>query len=510
MSVKFIAPKVYVDLNNDGDFGDANEDFSGEVYSVIWSRGRSSVFDSFSMGTARVAIINSSGDYSPFDSGAATYPNLVPGRQVKIETNHDSTDYGAFYGRLAEIEQGVTPDGKPLVILNLEDEFGRMGRSRYRTFGGLIISGFATDYFLRTASHNAGIWENYGYSAGEYTYEAGKSIFETGFWFDNGSHLSACKLVEKQELAGAFFMAVDGKPTFYNRHHNSQQSVHATFAGMQALYIQHQQSDYYDTVVAKRGGLSRDVNITTLFTLSPLGRAVEEGSTAAANTFGGEYHLAAQPVTQPVPGTDFTVNTLADGSGEDLTDQVSVSAFTAYGGGFTITLDNASGQAGVLTSFIVRGKAVRVSAENREIVETNASAPVENQTLREEFRFIDDVEALRGYAKARLAAGSAYYPRRIKLRLIPRTDAEAVKILGLELLKKITITNTSGLYPSQIDDDFFVQAIKARSIPGGLIEFEIDCWHKIASFGNFFRISGTTNYSTIAGDAATTGDPVAF
>jgi hypothetical protein len=514
----FISPKVYIDLNDDGDFADAGEDVSADVHEASWTRGRASVNDQFGMGTASIALVNTSSDYSPFDSGASTYPNLVPGRQVKLELVHNAVTYPAFYGRLARVTQDRTPDGAPLVRLELEDEFGRMSRSHYRSSGVLLTTSFggSPSAVLKQHVANLGILEDYGYNAGGYTVEDSKAIsfsetaFARGFWFHGGSHLEAGKLAAKNEVGGAFFMAADGKPTFYNREHNSAAALHATFTGPQALLISNDQSDYYDSVVVKRAGLDVDPDETAIFQLFPTGRVLETGSTHPSNTFGGEYISPAATVTQPEPTTDYTVNAISDGSGEDLTDKVSISSWTSFGGGFQVTFNNASGQTGYLTLFKVRGYQTRQTSEAREIIVSDSSAPVKNQPFRDEFVFVDNVRTLRGYAKFKLYAGTTYYPRRIRVRLAPRTDAEAVSILGLELLKRVHITNTTGLYPSQIDEDFFVQGIRGRAVRGGHVEMDCDLWHEIASLGNFFRISGVSTYSQIAGDAATTGSPIGY
>ncbi len=512
MSVLAIRPKVYFDWNDNGSFADANEDVSGEIYAVSWSRGRSNVNDDFGMGTATVILVNTSGIYSPFDTGSAIYPNMVPGIPAKIEFTHNSITYGVFYGRLASVEQLRSPDGAPLVVMELEDEFGRMGRSRYRSSQVLATAfGDGPTNALALALTDAGILEDYGYNAADMTMEVSLASFGLiGFWAHETTHLAAAKLAAHQELGGAFFMAADGKPTFYNRNHNSEASIHATFTGVQALDLSMRQSDYYDTVAFKRAGFDIDADTGDLFTLFPTGRAFAEGSTDPQNTFGGGYVGGGNTVTQPVADTDWTFNALKDGSGEDVTNKHTLSTWTNYGAGFEATFNNASGAISYNQSFRVRGLAVRATSDNREVVEVDAAAPVANQALRDEFAFNDDEASIRGYALFKLYAGTAFYPRRLKTRHIPRTDAEAVTILGFELLKKLTITNTTGLYPSQINEDFFIQSIRGRAILGGLVEVDCVLWHKIASLGNFFRISGATNYSTIAGDADTAGDRVRF
>ena len=89
-----------------------------------------------------------------------------------------------------------------------------------------------------------------------------------------------------------------------------------------------------------------------------------------------------------------------------------------------------------------------------------------------------------------------------------------MELLGLELEKRVHISNTTGVYPSNIDDDYFVEAISGSFLQGGLMEVTCDLWHEIAVQGNFFRISGAAgggqDYSQIVAAGATTGDRIRY
>lgn len=507
-----INPKVYVDWNNDGDFGDANEDVSAVVYEASWRRGRSTVREDFAIGTAVVVLDNQSLTYNPFDSGSAIYPNMVPGRRCKIELVHDSVTYPAFYGRISEVRETFLPTGAPAVTLALEDEFGRMSRSSFRSNAAWAGSSVLIDTLLNQAT--IGILRDYGYGSGQFTTEGAEQRLTKGFTFEGGSHLEALKLATKQELGGAFFIAADGKPTFYNRAHNSAAALHATWTNPSMESLAVRQEEFYDRVTVKRAGLEIGTETEAIFNLFPTGRVLAPGSTDPLNTFDGEYIVSAKDVIEPVAGTDYTANTLADGTGEDVTNQVSVSAWTSFGGGFQITLDNASGAAAYLTLFQVRGTPIRQSDESREITVSDSGAPVTNQTLRDEFVFNDDADAIRGYAKFQLLAGTQFYPRHVRVFKSPTDDTEAVEVLGLELLKRVRIVNTTDAWASGIADDFLIQAISGAVRQGGRVEVVVDLWHEIASLGTFFRISGSSgggaDYSTIAAAVDTTGDRIKF
>lgn len=489
------------------------EDVTGEVLDVSWDRGRSSVNDQMAMGTATVTLLNVDGKYSPFDTGSDIYPNMVPGRKVKIQIANQSTTYPIFFGRISDISQGLDPHDAPTVELSLEDEFGRLGLSRYRSAGVLVtLEGGRVDSLI-------GLIINAEF-AGEMVHSLERGSGGIWRWAMDDTHLQAFRTAAHQELGGSVFMSAGdngaGLPVlvFYNREHRSAQPIHATFTGPQALDMQLRQSDWIDEVIHRRAGLTASDDVTPIYNLFPTGRELATGSADPINTINGRYIYSATNVVEPVADIDYTVNAAADGSGQDLTKFVSVDSFTSFGGGFQITFDNASGLTGYLTLFQIRGQVVRQSGEEREITVTDASAPVKNQTLRDTFDFNDDADAIKGYAQFRLFAGTTFYPRRLDVLLRPRDDSEATDILGIDLAKRLTITNTTGLYPSEINADFIVEHISGSYTPEAGLIYRCTLWHEVAAIANFFRISGAAgdgnDYSQIVGDAATVGDRIAF
>ena len=133
-----------------------------------------------------------------------------------------------------------------------------------------------------------------------------------------------------------------------------------------------------------------------------------------------------------VAGTDFTANSQPDGSGTDKTAQVSVAAFTSYGGGFSATFLNVDTAPVYLTLFQVRGQAVRRSNDERRI-EVSALAPlVSGQVLRDEFAFNDEAETIAAFANWRAETLSIDQPRPT-VALLASSDAEIAVILGADV-----------------------------------------------------------------------------
>ena len=77
---------LYVDWNNDGDFGDADENITSYVQGLEWERGRdlanNLTGDSVS-GTLQVVLKNTTGIFSSFKTDGALYGNILPSRKVK-------------------------------------------------------------------------------------------------------------------------------------------------------------------------------------------------------------------------------------------------------------------------------------------------------------------------------------------------------------------------------------------------------------------------------------------
>ncbi len=99
--------KVEVDWDNDGDFGDANEDITADVKSISYSRGKDEELGKASPGTLQIRVTNSDGKYSP-TLNTGIYTDLLPKRVIKVTTTAPAT-YNLFYGYI----ETITPHPDP-------------------------------------------------------------------------------------------------------------------------------------------------------------------------------------------------------------------------------------------------------------------------------------------------------------------------------------------------------------------------------------------------------------
>lgn len=204
---------------------------------------------------------------------------------------------------------------------------------------------------------------------------------------------------------------------------------------------------------------------------------------------------------------DYSFNSAANLTGTDKTNQVTVDDFSAYGGGFAIDFDGLDSSDVYLSRLEVRGQAIRRSNDNRLITVTPASSIVSGQVLSDSFDFYDDVDEITGFATLKASTLSTIQPRP-SVSVIPGTDAQMAEVLGFDLGDRITITNTIGLYPTEINDDFHIESINISFAPGVLVTCQLGLFTRDQALGSLFRISSddsSAEYSLIATDAATSG-----
>lgn len=499
MSVLPITWKVYVDWNNDVDFADANEDVSANVLSVSASRGRTSVTDDFAAGSCSIQLDNQSGLYSLFNTGGALYGSLLPGRHLKVEAVHNAITYPVFRGFLAAIEQGRTPTDAPIVNLIAEDGFAKLARSTK-------IQVLREDQTIQALLAN--ILLGTGWPIGLTDWDVGIETLPL-FWVHRLSQLEAYKLAAKQELGGQLYMSRDGKITFADRFARSSEALHATLTGPQTLAQSIQHGDFFDEIQFIYSGLSVDATVSVLWDMGVSSLALEETDTIIE----GEYQIAGKSPVTPVAYTDYTANSSSDGSGVDMTPYVTVVLTNSYGGGFKLTFTKSVAATVHLTLCQLRGYAVRRSAHDR-LVTVDVSSPVTtDQVLRDNFDFNDDAYAVEQYAQVKAGIYSKIQPRLI-VKVPARSDAEIVSLLGGELGKRIRVQNTTGLYPTELDDFFYIENIQIGSVSGRYVQATWGLFHEDLALGNYFRISaaagGGQDYSTIVAAGATNGARLAF
>lgn len=114
----FVAVILEIDWENNGSWTD--ESAYLREFSVTPS-GRSESNDLFGGGTGTLSLRNSDGRFSPWNTGSAIYPHVLPGRPVHIEAEYDGIRYPIFHGYCSP--SGLMRQIDAQVDFDLLDEF---------------------------------------------------------------------------------------------------------------------------------------------------------------------------------------------------------------------------------------------------------------------------------------------------------------------------------------------------------------------------------------------------
>ena len=367
---------VDVDWDNDGAF---EADEAGRTQALTVRRGREGVirsdgkgFERAHVGQAVLTLDNFDGRYDPLDTGSALYPNVLPGREVRIRKNDGATTHAILRGNIEQI----IPLGKRrggLVRLVVADGWRWL---RDRTVRKALQTSIRTDTALGHVLDSADWTAAWGRSLG-----VGSDTLPY-WWADDQSAADAINDLNESEV-GQFYVATSGSAVFTGRSalYNAAAAVNVT------------QSDLLDELLlpqpweAVRNIIRVKCYPRTTQPVSELWRIFDTPlvNPGASLTVFAEMRSKPMPFasfqysSHPTPATgvtcaattDYTANTASDGSGTDLTANFTV-AVTVFGTTAKLVVTNTGAQAGYVTLLRLRGQAI--DAPEGTLIEVDGSA----------------------------------------------------------------------------------------------------------------------------------------
>lgn len=212
----------------------------------------------------------------------------------------------------------------------------------------------------------------------------------------------------------------------------------------------------------------------TLSVLYSLGTPLEVAG-GATETFSAKYFaqdggtiINGVDMEEPVATTDYTANTLADGTGTDKTDDIEVVAsYTSHSVEYTVT--NNYGLPVFITKLQARGFGVRLDGQ---IQYENI-----NQDSIDSFGFASRI--LDQKYKGDLTQGKSFVDSFVMQDKEPRTVVEKVffianrsstlmnAFLSLDVGSKVALKEDQ----SGVDAEYYIQNVEMSIVPGGLIKF---------------------------------------
>jgi hypothetical protein len=314
----------------------------------------------------------------------------------------------------------------------------------------------------------------------------------TRYWTDRAKTLSALRSIEETE--GGFLVETrDGKIKFEDRHYRmtgDRLSSVLTFSDASDTTYPYEgirQEDPLDgifNIFEATVTLYTTASIATLWTAAenkdnatPDSRAIASGESvimwAQYPHFDGGVHaseIAGQTSvdtwTTPVATTDYTVHTVIDGSGTDLTGSVGVAA-VKYSNAMKITLTNNHASDGFITTLKARGTAVVASDP---VIIRAEDADSKTAYLERTFslspQWLPTTLDAQGWVDSRLFIYKDPLPR----LTINFTAGKSQAVLnnaaiGLDISSRVTVTAT-GNAGLGINEDFFVENIRQKITQG--------------------------------------------
>lgn len=352
-----------VDWNNDGGFDHAESDISADVLNASFNRGNQDGRPGTTgAGQLHVVLDNSNGKYSP-DNAASPITGLVlPFRRVQFMMDTGSSSE-LFCGYLEDI----VPDAS---------DHTRVAKAQLTAYGIITkLQGDTANVELQeTISTGRAIMAALaagGYSSADYFISEGMTTLAK-WWMKPGTNLlAAMRSLEAAEI-GHLAENPAGQLIFHDRGHafvNSRgNTVQATYGtgtlNLWRLKRLSSRAGIYNYAAAKVRTFNVSETDVLLALLTDVPNA--KGGIPVIVPAGGSKTIN---IDYPTPGSptqyiavnewgivDYTANTAADGSGTDITSDVSA-VKTAYGSRLQVVFTNANGSDAHLIVLRAWGKA---------------------------------------------------------------------------------------------------------------------------------------------------------
>lgn len=445
------------------------------VLSVRTEIGWSEELQQAQAGIAEVVCDNHNGDFSPENASGQYYGDLVLGKYVSIFEVYNGTRYDHFFGRIEKITPHVEHDNQ-LAYIQVIDGMN--------DFNGLDIN-----TVMRTDTDTGELAEDVldaaDWPAGDRDIDTGVDTLQVG-WFHKTSALAALQTLEKVEM-GHFYIDPTGIAVFENRHRRLSGDglvSQATFdETMVELAYEWSKRLVYNTVTVRgRRYYVGGVALVSGYDMAELddslvwsAHAGDSGAPMVTKngtlTLWAEFGSPLQSYTTLVKGTHWNANSLADKTGDDLSDNITLTE-TQYGQSIKLEFENTD----EVDAYLVVPDSPPLGAPddrtvlvygvlfNEEVMAITAEDTDSQNTYGKRGMDIDtpfksnpnDVEA---HATFLVGKYKDAVPRAVSCKLVARTawpdDTIRVQCLTRHISDRITIVSSK----MGVDQDYYINKV---------------------------------------------------
>lgn len=476
---------------------EVDEDISRLVHieaGMSWSYGRdraSQLTGRSIAGTLECTLLNNDGRFSSFNTASPLYGLLVPGRKVRLRAYYNGAIYLLWEGFLSEIGPDATGWFKtaklrahgPLAKLN--DPLAKVTVAMTAN----VLTGAAMGLVLDAV----------GWPADKRTLDTGRTTIGR-FWAKGQNALSALRSVEETE-AGFLRETRDGKVAFEDRHHRLlsphtvPQATHTQDSDGVLWYVGVAQKDPWSEVYNR---FTADVQLydtgalAVLWTLAASGvdsPAIEAG---ASREFWASYPnpasaaangVAVDTWTTPVATTDFTANAAADGSGANLTGDITI-AVSKFDNSMKITLTNGASVKAYVTFLQARG--TPVLAKDPIPVEKEDAASISaygERTYPNPAPYLPSLQEAEDWGDFQKSIYKDPIPMLTVDLAANASHEHMVEVMTRDVSDRVTVV-AQGAVKLGINRDFFIEAARHHVGEGNLHSVTYEC-SPADAFGGF-------------------------
>lgn len=386
-----ITAAIEVDWNSDTDFVDADEVITAQVKRARWKRGRDGILGPAPIGRLELLVDNDDRRYSPENASGPLYAFLgQTGLTVRVRTTAPVAKTH-FVGAIDSIEPDPLLDQKVAIITAYEKSLTRLRDS------GPIYSLMLENDEPGQAAGN--VLEEVDWPVGERDLDAGTTLMDT-WWAGGVDALSALSELVDEDL-GYLWIKGDGTIRFEGRAYratNASGAALSTFSDLPTAALRYENIAYdqrlgqtYDAFRAPAQRRALPAQYDVLWESKDLPFRITPGQ---VKEFIATWDNPAGDFTF----TDFNraANTSSDGSGTDMTQQVTWTLVESKATRALIRVTSNAAQTIYITVLNLGVKARQLSGR-----QTEAQVGTGNRKFPIQPRYIGDVnvaESWAGYA----------------------------------------------------------------------------------------------------------------
>jgi hypothetical protein len=331
--------------------------WTNETDYFISAQGNEEMSDESGEGVAAtldVDVDNSTGRFTPGNTGSPIYTYIKPRVPIRVSVTMGGYTYRLFTGYIKNIH----PNTKTAVCsLECYDNQALVSNKRAN---GIVYEDKKSNQLLAILAGLADLTED------QYEFDEGLHTVNYGYFEDRNVWPIMGELASAER--GRVFFDRDGLLKFWNRDrlHNRSSLVTLTLEDwileLDYSVAEHQIKNAVTVQAKPRANAGVQV-VWSNGNVEYLNPYTDTLVYVPANGSQAAWIELEDPCTTfitPIAGVDYIANEFQDSSGDDLTDNISVTEFINYGNAVFITVVNNGAKDAYLTSFQIRGNPARV------------------------------------------------------------------------------------------------------------------------------------------------------